>query len=65
MRVGDLVRFSAKVITASAAAELIGILVAISQPKGLTKPIATVFWTLENKRRQHLIEQLEVVSESR
>ena len=65
MRVGDLVRFSAKVITASAAAELVGILVAISQPKGLTKPIATVFWTSENKRLQHLVEQLEVINENR
>jgi len=63
MRVGDLVRFSADHGDVLGPG-LLGILVAVSQPKGLPKPIATVFWTSINRKIQHLREQLEVISGS-
>ena len=65
MRIGDLVRFSARTTPSRATSELVGILVAVSQPEGFAKSIATVFWTSLSKKMQHLTEQLEVINESR
>ena len=62
MRVGDLV----KLVVPCERFGTLGVLLAISQPRGLSKPIATVMWPSQpGRKRQHLIKQLEVVSESR
>ena len=60
MRVGDLV----KLVVPCERFGTLGVLLAISQPRGLSKPIATVMWACSAEKRQHLPEQLEAVSES-
>ena len=66
MKIGDLVKFSG---TSGNLAgwDYTGILVKVSKPTGLGKPIATVFWNAAHGQVQHhpLVEQLEVVSENR
>ena len=61
MRVGDLVKLAVPCERFGT----VGVLLAISQPIGLSKPIATVVWACAAGKRQHLPEQLEVLSESR
>jgi len=62
---GDLVRFAAGRGPERAGNHLMGILVAVTQPEGFSKPIATVFWTSLNRQMQHLAEQLEAINENR
>jgi len=62
---GDLVRFTARRSPTREASHLMGILVAVTQPEGFSKPIATVFWTSLNRQMQHLAEQLEAINENR
>ena len=61
MRVGDLV----KLVVPSERFGTLGVLLAISQPAGLSKPVATVMWASSTGKRQHLPEQLEVINENR
>ena len=61
MRVGDLV----KLVVPCERFGTLGVLLALSQPVGLSKPVATVMWSSRARKRQHLPEQLEVVSASR
>ena len=61
MRVGDLV----KLVVPCERFGSVGVLLSVSQPIGLSKPIATVVWSSSARKRQHLPEQLEVVSASR
>jgi len=65
VRVGDLVKLVVPCMDFS-----VGVLLSLSQPVGLSKPwaskpIATVVWACAAGKRQHLPEQLEVVSERR
>jgi hypothetical protein len=62
---GDLVRFVWENTPAEDGTEELGILLNISQPKGLQKPIAKVHWFSMKHPLQHLTEALEVVSENR
>ena len=57
MRVGDLVK-----LVVPCEDFTLGVLLSLSQPIGLSKPIATVVWACAAGKRQHLPEQLEVVS---
>ena len=65
MRVGDLVKFNWKNTPTGTGPDELGILLNVTQPKVLQKPIARVFWFRANSPLQHLAEVLEVVSESR
>ena len=60
MRVGDLV----KLVVPCERFGTLGVLLSLSQPVGLSKPIATVMWSSSARKRQHLPEQLEAVNES-
>ena len=60
MRVGDLVKLVVPCMDFT-----VGVLLSLSQPIGLSKPVATVMWACAAGKRQHLPEQLEVLSESR
>ena len=60
MRVGDLVKLAVPCVDFT-----VGVLLSLSQPVGLSKPIATVVWACAAGKRQHLPEQLEVVSGGR
>ena len=61
MKIGDLV----KLVVPCERFGTTGILLALSQPTGLSKPVATVMWACGEGKRQHLLEQLEVLSENR
>ena len=65
MKIGDLVRFVWENTPAEEGSEELGILLKVSQPKGLEKPIAKVHWFSMMYPLQHLTEALEVVSETR
>ena len=58
MRVGDLV----KLVVPCERFGTLGVLLSVSQPIGLSKPIATVVWACSAGKRQHLPEQLEVIN---
>jgi len=60
VRVGDLVKLVVPCMDFT-----VGVLLSLSQPIGLSKPVATVMWACAAGKRQHLPEQLEVLSESR
>ena len=61
MRVGDLVK-----LAVPCEGFTVGLLLSLSQPVGLSMTIVTVMWPSQpGRKRQHLIKQLEVVSESR
>jgi len=57
MRAGDLVK-----LVVPHEGFTTGVLLSVSQPTGLSKPIATVMWISSGRKRQHLPEQLEVIS---
>jgi hypothetical protein len=61
MKIGDLV----KLVVPCERFGTLGILLSLSQPIGLSKPIATVMWSSGEGKRQHLPEQLELVNENR
>ena len=61
MKIGDLV----KLVVPCERFGTLGILLSLSQPIGLSKPIATVMWPSGEGKRQHLPEQLELVNENR
>ena len=61
MRVGDLV----KLVVPCERFGTLGVLLAISQSAGLSKPVATVMWSSSACKRQHLPEQLEAINEDR
>ena len=68
MKRGDLVRFAwenTPIEDVERTHEEVGILLKVSQPKGLEKPIAKVFWFSMKYPLRHLAEVLEVVSENR
>ena len=60
MRVGDLVK-----LVVPHGDFTTGVLLSVSQPIGFAKPIATVMWSSSARKRQHLLEQLEAISENR
>jgi hypothetical protein len=61
MNIGDLV----KLVVPCERFGTLGILLSLSQPRGLSKPVATVMWSSSACKRQHLPEQLEAINENR